>query len=278
MALNNAHANCTIYFHKNTIYTGNKKNLKSSQIIRKTDCNKDIREKFHQIVINSSGTLKSKYLKGIDPSIEYFPKHFHLTPLKKILRDKMGLAPDKEFTKLRFMDGASAINLKKDQLLEIPSGFKTGNMAFTLEVIGKDGNSSTIWVKAKGVKYMEVYTAKYDISPSEDLSIGQFKKIRKKITNPESYFLDNETISYHHLNRSLREGEILKKSYLIKKNLVTFGAPTKVSFKRGNLILKGIGIPLGQGRYGDFVKLKNPKNKKIIYGKVNGHNSVLVGI
>lgn len=278
VALNNAHANCTIYFHKNTIYTGDKNNLKSSQIIRKTDCDKKIREKFHQIVINSSGTLKSKYLKGIDPSIDYFPKHFHLTPLKEILREKMGMGPGKEFTKLRFMNGASAINLKKDQLLDIPSAFKTGNMAFTLEIIGKDGNSSAIWVKAVGVKYLEVYTATYDISPADDLSARQFKKTRKKITNPESYFLDTKTISYHRLNRGLKEGEILKKSYLIKKNLITFGAPTKVNFKRGNLILKGIGIPMGQGRYGDFVKLKNPKNKKIIYGKVNGHNSVLVGI
>ena len=110
------------------------------------------------------------------------------------------------------------------------------------------------------------------------MSPGQFKKARKKIKNPDSYFLDAKTISYHRLNRSLREGEMLKKSYLIKKNLVTFGAPTKIHFKRGNLILKGIGIPMGQGRFGDFVKLKNPRNKKEIYGKVNGHNSVLVGI
>ena len=154
VALNNAHANCSLYFHKNTIYTGNKKNLKNSQIIRKTDCNKEIKEKFHQIVINSSGTLKSKYLKGIDPSIKYFPKHFYLTPLKKVLRDKMGISPDKEFSKLRFMNGTSAINLNKDQLLEIPSDFKTGNMAFTLEVIGKDGYSSTVWVEAVGVKYL----------------------------------------------------------------------------------------------------------------------------
>ena len=103
MALNNAHANCSIYFHKNTIYTGDKKSLRSSQIIRKTDCKKEIKEKFHRIVINSSGTLKSKYLKEIDPSIEYFPKHFHLTSLKKILTEKMSLPRDQEITKIRFM-------------------------------------------------------------------------------------------------------------------------------------------------------------------------------
>ena len=62
LVLGNAYGDCSIHFYKNTIFTGNKKDLKSSRVIKKPDCNIETKEKFHQIVINSSGTLKSKYL------------------------------------------------------------------------------------------------------------------------------------------------------------------------------------------------------------------------
>jgi len=273
-----ASADCSIHFFKNTVYTGDKKNLKISEVIEKTDCSKDLSSKLHQFVIGSAGTLKSKYLKGIDPTINYYPDHFHLTSLEEILREKMGLSINQEFIKLKFMNNKQALNLKEDQLLAISSEFKTGKMAFTLEIIERGGKSSNIWVEAVGAKYLEVFIATSDISPTSDLSPNLFKQIKKIVSNPNAYFLDEKTLTYHRLNRALGEGQILKKSHLIKKNLVTFGSPTKISYKSGNLIIKGMGIPLQSGKLGDLVKLKNPKNKKLIYGEVTGPNSVLVGI
>jgi len=274
-----ASADCSLYFFKNTIYTGSKKNLKISDVIRKTDCEKAISSKFHKIVINSSGTLKSKYLKDIEPGVKTFPKHFHLTTLKEILIEKMDLSPGRELDKIRFMSGAKAFHLDQDQFIDISTQFKTGKMAFSIEVIEKNGKTSDIWIEALGTTLKEVFVASVDLSAAtEDLGLGLFHKVKRKITNSNLYFLNELTLPFYKLNRSLREGEILKKSFLIKKNLVNYGTPTKIIYKKGNLVLKSMGIPLGTGRLGDFVKLKNPKNKKEIYGQVNGLNSVLVGI
>ncbi|RLA65104.1 MAG: flagella basal body P-ring formation protein FlgA [Epsilonproteobacteria bacterium] len=274
-----ASPNCSMTFFKNTIYIGSKNNLKKSDVIKSTNCQEAISSKFHQIVINSAGTLKSKYLKSIDPSINYYPEHFHLTPLKEILREKMGPSNEERFTKIRFMNNTLAIHLKEDQLLDIPKGFKTGNMAFTLELLGKSGKSESIWIEAVGTKLLEVYVASLDLMPTnDDLSSALFKKVKRNITNQNLYFIDDKTLSFHKLNRTLKAGEILKKSFLIKKNLVSFGTPAKITYQKGSLVLTGMGLPLSTGRFGDFVKLKNPRNKNIIFGKVNGPNSVLVGL
>lgn len=272
-----ASANCSIQFFKNTIYVGNKKNLEISDLIKKTDCSKDLTAKIHKFVISSSGTLKSKYLEGIGPSIEFFPNHFYITPLTQVLKEKMGISKDQEFDHVRFMNGSRTLHLREGQFLDITAGFKTGKMVFTLEVLEKGGNVQTIWVEARGSKSLEVYVASNDLSAGE-LSLAQFKKIKRKVTDSSLYFLDEKTLPYHKLNRSLKEGGILKKSFLIKKNLVKFGTPARVLYQKGNLVLKGMGIPLSTGRLGDFVKLRNPKNNKEIFGKVNGVNSVLVGL
>ena len=277
--ISSSHANCFIHFFNKIIYTGDKKDLKIAEVIKKTSCPKNITQKFYQTVISSSGTLRSKYLSEIDENIELSPLYFQLIPLGDILKNKLNMLPEWKLTQIKFMNGLKALSLNEGDDLILNSEFKTGSVVLPLKVVRKNQSSDTLYIQAFGTKQIELLIASTDISSDvAELSEGLFKKSKRHVENPELYFKDLKTLPFYRPNRHLRNGQALKKSNLIKKNLVTFGSPAKITFKKGNLILNGVGIPTQSGKFGDLVKLKQPNNKKIFFGKVNGLNSVSVGL
>ena len=68
----------------------------------------------------------------------------------------------------------------------------------------------------------------------------------------------------------------IKKDDFIQHNLVTAGRHTNVIFKSKGINLSLNALPLEYGKFGQDIRLRNPKSNKIIIGKVTDFNTVLV--
>ena len=138
------------------------------------------------------------------------------------------------------------------------------------------GKQLTKWLKVKLAVKVLAYTAK-DYLPvdNQSLSSNDFKKETIETDSPEKFFKD-KNFSYYKLNRKLKKGETLKRSHVHPINLVKTGEMAKVKLDLKGIKLELRAKPLSSGKLGDKVKLRNPKNHKIISGKVTDFNQVVV--
>jgi flagella basal body P-ring formation protein FlgA len=91
----------------------------------------------------------------------------------------------------------------------------------------------------------------------------------------QSIASEDELINYVAL-RTIKKGEVLKKSFLKREPLIRRGAEVDVLFRRGNLEISFRGEALDTGFYGDLIRVKSLNTGKVLRGKVISENVVLI--
>ena len=279
---------CSITTFDKVYYLPTKNKSKARRVIKKTDCPEFLVGKFTKQIFNSSGTLSQRILNSNEDiaksgyKINLFPKRVIVTNLKDKLKRHFELGNKWSFGKLKMLNKNIVIGLNKDDTIDLNCEFchTTGekNISFTVYNAIKN-YSKTHWVSATVYISTAVLVPKRAISPSEpQLVPSDFELKNLNVIRPEKYFTNKEKLVFYKLNKAIVSGKGLMFTDLSPVNLVSAGVPTKIILRNKTLSLESQGIPSQSGKFGEIIKLRNPKTKRVISGKVIDFNKVLVDL
>ena len=256
------------------IYKINKK--LDDQIIQKSNCTDKINQNFIALISQASGKVSSNHLQGIlskESPVELAPTTIYIKPLIELVNEQ--LADDRtQFSNLKSLHNKSFIGLDSTQSFR----FKCSNCDIPgRRNISLNYSKNKLWLSADIFKKIYGFQAKQSLSyMTPVLSHKDFarKKINTQIRSP--LFSDIRNIQFYKLNKHLKEGDILTMNDLSPKNIVSMNQKIKLLIKSKNITLSTIGIAMRNGKFGDYIEVKNPKSKKRSLAKIIDYNKALI--
>lgn len=279
---------CNIETFSKVLYLPGKSSVPSNQIIKDSDCSEIIKSAFSKRIINSNGVISSKVINAIQEiqntgtTVTLNPTRVKIVNLKNKFKDQFKLSRDWTFGKLKMLNRKVIIGLNEGDSYNLSCELchTTGQKNISVTTHNPITSlSKTYWVQGTVYISASVLVPKRAISPSEtQLTPETFVKKKINVTRPEVYFTNKDQLVFYKLNKPLSKGSGLKFTDLTPINLVSAGIPTKVILKSGGLVLQGTGIPSQSGKFGEVIKLQNPKTRRMIIGKVVDFNKVMVDL
>lgn len=154
----------------------------------------------------------------------------------------------------------------------------TGNKNIKIEI--RDPIAARVrssWSNTKlAARTKALYTTENVPVNNKALLPHQFEERVVYDIRPEQFFTDKEQLVFYKTNRAKSKGEAVRFQDLTPVNLVKMGHPATIILKNNSLTLETIAIPSQSGKLGQRIRLKNPRTKKVIIGKVVNFNKVEV--
>lgn len=251
-----------------------------SALIKNSDCNSDIQERFVEFARNAQGTITTQTFNKIFPNTTLRPARvqFHS------LNDQMtmhGLLPQNGqiLTANRLSDSAF-IALRNDQRfdLECPACNSVGENTVKLTIRDQLGQRhATKWFKVRvGVPTRAYVATKVHQASLNALDATGFEVKTIVSDRPQELAAADIPLHFYKVARTISPGEELKRSHISPVQLVRPGVEAHVTVNDNGIQIKGIATPLSFGVYGETIKLKNNRSSRTILGKVVDHNKVIV--
>lgn len=214
--------------------------------------------------------FKNEYGLDID-----FQGPVEVLELKDLISEHLELE-DSVITNLSSLYGKASINLTGTEaiIVECPSCIEAGDRNIKLKIDQKTvWLSSSIKIKKSGYRLLK------DVSPfTQDFGPESVEITTALDDGKSAFFKDVEHLRFYRPNKPLAKGRAIKHTDLTPKTLVKYNQNVEVLLKGKNISLKTKATSRQNGRYGDTVKLHNPKTGKDILGKVIDYNTVEVEI
>ncbi|MCO4792643.1 MAG: flagellar basal body P-ring formation protein FlgA [Bacteriovoracaceae bacterium] len=255
--------------------------LSFNDIATAENCKDKSKIKFLEVISSSNGTLRSSMVKKEFPeNIKITPRRIQISTMRQTLGNHFETFNKWVWTDIKFLAGKSAIKMNQNERLEFSCDFcKTlGSKSINLIIVDPIKSSNrTEWFKASLKVETMAIVPKTDLQISNDgITPSQFESTRVLTTKPESYFTNKEKLVFYKLTRPLPKGEPLKFNHITPSNLVRQGRAATVILKNKTMNLSGKAIPLGNGKFGEMIQLRNPRSKKVLVGKVVDYNKVVI--
>lgn len=259
-----------------------------NSLIKESDCPTTIQSAFISKIYQSSGLLTTKVLnydkrfKKSGFTVHLVPNRIRVSNLKESLKEKFNLGNLWSFSKLRFVNKKTTLALMSEDSLSFGCEFchTTGEKNISLTVYNPIKNyTKTHWASATVLVATKVLIPNRPISPSEpQLTPSDFKLKYLSVTRPEKYFTNIEQLVFYKVNKPISPNEGLLYNDLVPVNLVSAGTLTKIILRNKTLQVEGTAIPSQSGKFGEVIKLRNPKTNRMITGKVVDFNKVMVDL
>lgn len=279
---------CYIKSFDKIYYIPTKGALNYKSLIKESDCPGKIQSAFISKIYQSSGLLSSKVLNYDDRfkksgiSVKLIPNRIRVSNLKDSLKEKFNLGNLWSFSKLKFVNKKTTIGLSKEDSLSFGCEFchTTGEKNISLTIYNPIKNySKTHWASATVLVSTKVLVPSRSISPSEpQLVPADFQLKSLSVTRPEKYFTNLEQLVFYKVNKPISPNDGLLFTDLVPVNLVSAGTPTKIILRNKSLQVESMAIPSQSGKFGEVIRLRNPKTKRMITGKVVDFNKVMVDL
>ncbi|MFT6068646.1 MAG: flagella basal body P-ring formation protein FlgA [Bacteriovoracaceae bacterium] len=279
---------CSIESYDKIYYIPTKGAKNHKSLIKDSDCPSSIQSAFISKIYQSSGLLTSKVLnydskfKKSGYIVNLIPNRIRVSNLKDSLKEKFNLGSLWSFSKLKFVNKLTTLGLSKEDTLSFGCEFchTTGEKNISLVIYNPIKNySKTYWASATVLVSTKVLVPNRSISPSEpQLTPSDFKLKSLSVTRPEKYFTNIEQLVFYKVNKPISANDGLLFTDLVPVNLVSAGTPTKIILRSKTLQVEGTAIPSQSGKFGEVIRLRNPKTKRMITGKVVDFNKVMVDL
>ena len=272
---------CTIETYPSIYKSSSFEDISKDQLIKKTDCSKEIQSQFLKSISNIRGSVNSKQLSRIiDPALEITPARVTVESLEDFIKDQLSIPPVKFVRNIKFSRKRSFLPLEAYQSLHVSCDtcefLGRKNIKFTLNSTD-DENFVYYWAEIDLQMQSLSLVAKQNLKVTQtplDPDMFETKVIYSH--SPEQFFIKKDVLKYYRLNRTIHINEPLQANAITPVHLVRPGVPVSIELNQSGIKLSGKAIPSRAGHLGDIVQLKNLKSKKNILGKVIDFNKVLV--
>jgi len=275
----NASNKCTISTSEKILIIKQNNNL--SKYLQNTNCSKSTISKFVKIISKANGLISSKVVRkqlSIDNiEVNITPNRFKVYNLDQILRKSF--SDDSIVLKnIKISSSFQKLNFNQETSFQVECNFceNLGQKNFKIVINNPIENQKTqLWGYLDLYVQKLAYVAKKDLSFNQDsLSKSYFEKKSVLTQTPENLVINIGNIKFYKLNKNIRKGTSLLKRDLFEQNIIRAFSPVKVIIKSGEINLQTMAQALESGTIGQFIKLRNTRNKKILMGKVIDNNLV----
>ncbi|MEE2670393.1 MAG: flagellar basal body P-ring formation chaperone FlgA [Bdellovibrionota bacterium] len=247
-------------------------------IIKSSDCNSEVNEAFINLISSANGQTRSAHLARVLSSeqtndVSISPEQIKISRLEEELANKFS-ENRFEFSGISALYSFSALTLNEIDALDFEC--KNCDSSGRKNIKATIGDKS-IWLSASLLYRLQALKLKKNLSyHTPILTKEDFELVEILDKDAGRYFTDLKNIHFYQLNRNIATGDVLKVNDIRPKNLISFGQKVQLHVINSEVNLKTIGIAKKSGKFGDFIEIENPKSKKIIMGKVTGHNTAVV--
>ncbi|MBF0361829.1 MAG: flagellar basal body P-ring formation protein FlgA [Oligoflexia bacterium] len=279
---------CTVLLPA-TIFFPDKVTDVDNQLIRESNCSKDIKQEIIKTIVSIKGKINEDSLNFLIKNklvhVGLQPSTIQIYNLNDYLKDLFSLDENKIFNNSKILSTKNYIALDEDEYLEILSSKdeilreeNKSNITIKMAIVNiKNRDSIKIWITTSIQTKIKVLRSNKNIMGFTNNSLDSFFVEDIIYTSkPEGYFQNKEALKYYQLNRPLAEGTILKSSDIVPYALIKNGQSVNVSYQDGNLRLSIEALARSNGYFGEVIELNNPKSNKKLWGKVIGLNQVLI--
>lgn len=257
-------------------------NLTPSEIKFEHNCPVETVNKLKNFVCQNTGTFSTQQIsRYVDIPLNNFKGDGSLQVynLNEFLNEKQKPSQDKSFFGSSFIGTKKYLSLANKHQVKIVCDNceqSLGEKNIKLVNTGEE-KDQTIWLKTSLAFEVEAFFPKKIMHPTSDvLSRASFIKRSTASTQPQNLITDIKKIKFLQLRRMLDPNKPISKTDFVQHNLIIAGRHANVVFKSNGVNLSLKAIPLSYGKFGETVRLRNPKSNKIIIGKVIDFNTVLV--
>lgn len=274
-SLVNSGYTCEIVTH-DKIYKINK--ILDDSVIKSSDCPSSIKDSFLDMVASGNGSIHSTHLANVlstkeNPKITIKPAVIQVETISDKLQEHFK-TQSITFSNVSALYPYSALYVEKDHDLKFEC--KNCESSGRKNIKAMMG-SQTVWLSATLMHKIKALKIKKNLSyHTPILTKDDFEIIETLEKDPSQLFTDLDNIKFFKLNRNLVEGRVLKVHDLRPKNLITTGQKIQVHVSNNSIKLKTVGIAKRGGKFGDYIEIENPKSKKIMMGKITGHNTAVI--
>lgn len=235
---------------------------------------------FKNVLKESTGTLSSRHLKRIEglSNISLNPSTIRVRKLEEIVQSRLNLSSSKKIEFIQQQFPSEFYSLENDEFLEVHCSNCSKSGVRNVKITKTNGiKRSVFWAKAKVLSSVKVFVAKNNIQLDfNGINNNDFEIKQIFVHNPNDVFSKDKKLPFFRLNKSITKGHVILSSDLTPIQLVRHGNPVKVSVRNSFLHMNLLATPLSSGKFGETIRLKNRKSKKIFFGKVIGLNKVKV--
>lgn len=155
-----------------------------------------------------------------------------------------------------------------------PGGSRTFRV--TVTVAGREAWQSLVRVKQKA--FRDVLVATRAIRRNRIIGEEDVTLVRKDVTGDaaERYFTSAGQAVGKHARRPIAKGEILHGTLVAMPPAVKEGGRVLVLYESPGVVVRALGVALVAGKVGDFIPVRNLQSGKVVYGIVQGNESIRV--
>jgi flagella basal body P-ring formation protein FlgA len=271
---------CEVQGPKFVIFS-KEKTTKPSEAFQFKNCSNINVSKLKNFINDFEGTLHTRLVKtetGINAKIKENSKVFELNSFLNLRVDKerdwrfISSTVTAQREELIVVDKEESLNVICDHCTH------TGTKNIKIEIRNPiESRYKYTWVQTDLAAKTEALLPTRAI-PVNNQALTPKDFVRKIIyhTRPEQFFTQPDQLIFYKVNKPKSKGEAVKFQDLTPVNLVQMGQPATVILKNKGLHLETTAIPGQSGRLGQQIRLKNPRTKKTIIGKVIHFNKVEV--
>ena len=275
---------CQIKAHDNYGIIGDGlKKAKLSSLVKFSNCDKSILERFRSILVNVRGKINAQQVSDNfigHEELTLTPDNINVYQAEDLISKKLKLRADQKLfdlkliaaNKVLFWSNSASVTLYCNDCQGPGNRYLTISFRNPITLVKIRYNlEATLKVKIKVLKATNTISI---------LSRDEFRHNMKEsfiyTDTPSNYFFDVDKLSFYRLNKNFPQGKALETVDLAAKYLVKIGSSTGVTFNSGTLKLTTKAIAKKAGKFGEVIDLYNPTTKKNIVGKVIGFNKVAV--
>lgn len=269
---------CTIETYSHILILN--KNESYTNIIKKSDCTKDILGQFATFASAAQGTISSDSFQRSFPGITLKPDRVRFSSLEEYLEQRAFLPKEGRLINVSKLNGSGVIVIAEGQRFDVSCDTCPSTGVNTLKLVMRDNlgqQLNTHWLKVEIAIPAKAFVAKRHFPASFDGLDPTGFEIKTILTSkPQSLASTNAPIQFFKLSRSLAPGAVLERDNISPVQLVRPGSEVSVIISDGNVLINGSAAPLSYGVWGESIKLKNIRSSRIITGKVVDYNKVIV--
>ncbi len=249
---------------------------------KNTNCPHNVLKFTIDSLIQQNGVINTRHFSTLlndefpEQNVSIYPEEISMIEMSSFVKDKLKIDDDYEIQNLKIVSNKSLFKLQKfdDVSIECQNCTSAGEKNIKLTV-----NGQNIWVSLKLLSKIQVYMANSDIGPNEQNTLAEKTNSEMiYVENPAQFITTSEDLRFFKTNKRIQKNSPIKISDLIPITLVNSGQLTKIQYDSNGIKVNGSAIAKKSGSKGQTIELYNPKNKKLILGRIIDFNTVKIDL
>lgn len=261
-----------------TLYKTNFTSKNPTNFVSETNCAPSIQERINKELTNKSGPIDTRTLRPFLPKEVVVRPHFiNNYKIDELLTEYHDFSSEFRVTDIRFIHhDQNAVQFHEDcqYQLECPQcNVGNGKNQFKIKC-----SNLNFWGSFYIQKKKNVYVLNQDTAPFTSLD-KSFVKTKYKwiLSNVNNLYTGSpDHLRFYKSNQFLKEGSALKINSLSPINIIQVNQLVDVVVNNSYFKVSTQGIAMRNGKYGDYITIKNMKTNKKFNAKIIDYQTVEV--